>query len=189
MKKNLGAVGVVTPLPVLIIATYDENGVADAMNVAWGGQCGPKHVALNLSPVHKTNENLKLRKAFTVSFATADDVVESDYFGIVSAKKERDKIGKAQMHVRRAEHVDAPIIEEYPLTLECKMVELATTFLGEERVVGEIVNVVADENILNADGKIDLSKWKPIMFDSAQNYYRVVGDVVGNAFKDGSKLK
>lgn len=146
MKKNIGNTPVVAPLPVLIVATYDEQGTPNAMNVAWGGQCGYHHVALNLSLNHKTTENLKHAKAFTLSIATVDTLVLSDYFGLVSGCKV-NKIEKAGVHIIRSEFVDAPIIDEYPLTLECKVVEMQEA-LGEMHVVGEVVNVQADDSIL-----------------------------------------
>ena len=186
MKKNLGNKTVLAPLPVLIVATYDEQGTPNAMNVAWGGQCGYHHVALNLSLNHKTTENLKHAKAFTLSIATVDTLVISDYFGLVSGHKE-NKIEKAGVHVTRSEFVDAPVIDEYPLTLECKVLEMQEA-LGEMHVVGEVVNMQADESILDEQGKVDVGKLRPISYDSATHSYRVLGDIVGKAFKDGNKL-
>lgn len=186
MRKDFGTKTIVTPLPVLMIATYDENGTPDVMNAAWGGQCGSKHVALNLSS-HKTTDNLKLKKAFTVSFATKKTMVISDYFGLESGR-DTDKITKAGVHVIKSTHVDAPMIEEYPLTLECKVIDIQE-LLGETRVVGEVVNMSADETILDQDGNIDIDKMEPIVFDSASVCYRVLGEMVGNAFKDGTQLK
>jgi len=186
MKKNLGNKTVLAPLPVLIVATYDEQGTPNAMNVAWGGQCGYHHVALNLSLNHKTTENLKHTKAFTLSIATVDTLVISDYFGLVSGRKE-NKIEKAGVHVTRSEFVDAPVIDEYPLTLECKVIEMREA-LGEMHVVGEVVNMQADESILDAQGNVDLGRLRPISYDSASHSYRVLGDIVGKAFKNGDKL-
>ena len=186
MKKNLGNTPVLAPLPVLIVATYDEQGMPNAMNVAWGGQCGYHHVALNLSLNHKTTENLKHTKAFTLSIATVDTLVISDYFGLVSGRKE-NKIEKAGVHVTRSEFVDAPVIDEYPLTLECKVIEMREA-LGEMHVVGEVVNMQADESILDAQGNVDLGRLRPISYDSASHSYRVLGDIVGKAFKNGDKL-
>ena len=179
MKKNLGNTPVLAPLPVLIVATYDEQGMPNAINVAWGGQCGYHHVALNLSLNYKTTENLKHTKAFTLSIATVDTLVVSDYFGLVSGRKE-NKIEKAGVHVTRSEFVDAPVIDEYPLTLECKVIEMQEA-LGEMHVVGEVVNMQADESILDEQGKVDLGKLRSIS-------YGVLGDIVGKAFKDGNKL-
>jgi flavin reductase (DIM6/NTAB) family NADH-FMN oxidoreductase RutF len=188
MKKSLGTKAIITPLPVLIVGTYDAAGRPDAMNVAWGGQCGPRHVALNLGQ-HKTNENIRLKQAFTVAFADRKNLVPADYVGIVSASREPDKMKKSGWHATPGAKVDAPVFDELPLTLECKVVEIATTSLGEERVVGEVVNVQADESILDAEGRVDFDKLEPISFDSAQNAYRVLGPKVGQAFKDGAQLK
>lgn len=187
MKKNLGNTPVIAPLPVLIVVTYDEQGTPNAMNVAWGGQCGYHHVALNLSLNHKTTDNLKHTKAFTLSIATVDTLVISDYFGLVSGRKE-NKIEKANVHITRSKFVNAPIIDEYPLTLECKVIWMEEA-LGEMHVVGEVINMQADESILDAQGKVDLGKLRPITFDSATNSYRAIGDIVGQAFKQGAVIK
>ena len=186
-RKNFGAKGVITPLPVLIIGTYDANGNPDAMNAAWGGQIGPKHIRIVLSK-HKTTDNIVLKKAFTVAFADAKHVVESDYFGLVSANNVPDKIEKAGMHVVKSEFVDAPVIVEYPLTIECKLLSFEDDGNGGA-VTGEIVNLSAAESVLDENGQIDLGKVAPIMYDSTLHYYRVVGDIVGKAFSDGNALK
>ncbi len=188
MKKNLGAKAVITPLPVLIIATYNEDGTADAMNAAWGGQCGGSYIALNLSASHLTTENIQRLKEFTVSIADKNNLVASDFVGLVSGKKEKDKLEKAGLHTVKSDNVNAPVITEYPLTLECKAVSIREE-LGEIRIVGEIVNTIADESILNDEGKVDLDKLQPLVYDSPGHYYRVVGEKVGNAFKDGLALK
>ena len=143
-------------------------------------------MALNLSS-HKTTDNLKLKKAFTVSFATKKTMVISDYFGLESGR-DTDKIIKAGVHVIKSTHVDAPMIEEYPLTLECKVIDIQE-LLGETRIVGEVVNMSADETILDQNGNIDIDKMEPIAFDSTSASYRVLGSIVGNAFKDGAQLK
>lgn len=186
-KHNLGQKTIVTPLPVLIVATYDENGKADAMNVAWGGQCTYNHVAINLAKGHKTTENIRHTKAFTVSIANLDNLVISDYFGLVSGRKE-DKIAVAGVHVHKSEFVNAPVIEEYPLTLECKVVSIEDCF-GEVRVVGEVVNTIADDSILDNNGNVDFDKLQPLSFDSCARSYRVLGKTVGTAFNDGKTIK
>lgn len=174
---------VITPEGVFIIATYDENGVPNAMNAAWGIQSDYTEVSFFLAE-HKTTENLKKTGAFTVSFATKDTVVISDYFGVESGNSV-NKIEKAGVHIHKSAHVNAPIIEEYPLTLECKV----KSFDNKTGVlVGEIVAEQADERILT-DGKIDLGKMQPIIYDPSTHVYRVIGEVVGHAFKDGLSLK
>lgn len=185
MRKDLGKQTIVAPLPVLIVATYDENDTPNAMNVAWGGQCASNCIAINLSP-HKTTENIKIKQAFTVSFATKKLLAESDYFGIVSGSKE-NKIEKAGMHAVKSKHVDAPIIEEFPLTMECKVVSMRDE-LGETRVVGEIINATVDEAYIGADGKVDLGKMELLAFDSVASAYRIVGEQVGKAWNAGAGL-
>ena len=172
MRKDLGSKMNFLPLPVLIIGTYDENGNANAMNAAWGGIQDYGRIYVSLSQ-HKT----------TVSFATKETEVISDYFGVVSGNKE-DKIAKAGVHITKSNFVDAPIIEEYPLTLECEMESFEDGIL-----VGKVVNTSIDENYLDENGKIDVEKMQIIAFDMVSNTYRVLGDVVGKAFKDGLDMK
>ena len=185
MRKDFGKKTIITPLPVVILGTYDENGVPNAMNAAWAGQVDAHQIIVSLSK-HKTTDNLLLKNAFTVSFATKDTVTASDYFGIESGKNV-DKIARAGFHAVKSEYVDAPVFTEYPLTLECKVVELKPDTDGY-LLIGETVNMSADESILT-DGKVDLGKMQPIMFDSAMNKYRVIGEIVADAFKEGMKLK
>ena len=187
-RKNFGDAGIITPLPAIMIATYDEKENPDVMMAAWGGQCGPKHICFNLS-AHKTTENIRLKKAFTVSFASKNDIVQSDYFGIVSANDVPDKVARAGFTVTKSPNVDAPIVNEYPLTLECKVVQMDEDENGGARVVGEIVNMSAQESILNEEGKVDLSKLQPVIFDSSNNSYRVVGEQVGTAWGSGKAIQ
>ena len=186
MRKNFGNKTILAPLPVLIIGSYDENDVPNAMNVAWGGQCGHHQVCLALSK-HQTTENIRKKMAFTVHVAGKKDLVIADYFGVATGKKE-NKIEKAGVHVRKSEFVDAPIIEEFQLVLECRVISVSEEF-GENRFVGEVVNMSADEAILDENGNIDLGKLQPISYDSSANAYRILGEKVGNAFKDGLTLK
>ena len=173
----------ITPEGVFIIGTYDENGIPNAMNAAWGMQSDMSEITLMLGK-HKTTENFEKTGAFTVAFGTADTVLISDYFGVETGAKV-NKIEKAGCHTHRSAHVNAPIIEEYPLTLECR-VKSWDTETGY--LIGEIVASQVDESILT-DGKVDLGKLRPIIFDPSFNAYRVVGEVVGKAFSDGLKLK
>lgn len=142
---------------------------------------------MNLSLNHKTTENLKQNRAFTLSVANVETMVLSDYFGLVSGHKE-NKIEKSGTHVTRSEFVDAPVIDEYPLTLECKVIEMKEA-LGEMHIVGEVINMQADESILDAQGNVNLGKLRPISFDSATRSYHILGEIVGKAFKDGMKLR
>ena len=186
MRKNFGAKPYTYPQPVLIIASYDENGTPDAMNAAWGGISDDTQISMCLSAGHKTVKNILKRKAFTVSMADAAHVAACDYVGIVSGNDVPDKLEKAGFHTTRSEFVDAPLIEELPMTLECRLVSY-----DEEscRMVGEIVNVSAEESVLDENGKIDPGKLQPITFDPVNNAYLKLGEKVGNAFRDGLALK
>ena len=185
MRKNFGAKTWLYPMPVLIVGTYDEKGVPNAMNAAWGGIYDTNLVMVCLADDHKTTENIRSAGAFTVSFATAKTVVPCDYVGIVSANDVPDKFSKAGFHAVKSEYVNAPIIEELPMTVECKLIK----FNEDGICIGEIVNVSADESILDENGKIDAEKLDPIVYDSVTHAYLNLGKKVGKAFSDGKKLK
>ena len=184
-RKNFGAKPYTYPQPVYIIATYDENGVADAMNAAWGGISDDKEISLCLSAGHKTVKNLLKTGAFTVSMADAKHVAACDYVGIESGNKVSDKLDKAGFTVTKSDYVNAPVINELAVCVECKVVSYDENTC---RLVGEIVNVSVDEEALT-DGNVDVSKVAPIIFDPFNNAYHVIGEKVGNAFADGAKLK
>lgn len=186
MRKNFGAKPWTYPQPVLILATYGEDGTPDAMNAAWGGISDDKELSMCISAEHKTTANILLRKAFTVSMATAEQVVACDYVGIESGSNVENKLEKAGWHTTKSEFVDAPLIDELPMAVECRLVSYDPESC---RLVGEIVNVSADEAVLGEDGRIDPDKLRPITFDPIHNTYRVLGEKVGNAFRDGTKLK
>ena len=186
MRKNFGAKPIMYPQPVLIIATYGEDGVPDAMNAAWGGIADTNRISICLSPEHKTVKNILARKAFTVSMADEAHLTAADYVGIVSANKVPDKLEKAGFHTVKSEFVDAPLIEELPMALECKLISYDTE---TDLLIGEIVNVSAEERILDPDGKIAPQKLAPITFDPVHNAYLKLGEKVGSAFKDGLQLK
>lgn len=169
---------VTTPQPCVMIATWDKDRTPDVMMAAWAGQYDYRQIVVSMSR-HRTTENLELTGAFTVSFADIRTVRESDYFGLVSGNKVPDKVARVGFTVTPSPNVDAPIINEYPLTLECKVVSWADGIL-----VGEVVNMSADERILT-EGKVDLEKLRPIVFDAASMCYRALGDIVGKAWGDG----
>lgn len=187
MKRSLKNKTVFTPLPVLIVATYDEKRVPDAMNVAWGGQCGDNYISINLMSAHKTARNIRLTRAFTLSIATVDTLAISDYVRIVSANKISDKMAISGVHISDGEWVNAPVIDEFPLTMECRVVTV-TEELGETRVIGEVVNTIVDDSILDENGNVDIDKLKPISYDSEQLTYRVIGGNIGKVYHDGKKL-
>ena len=186
MRKNFGAQPWTYPQPVFIIASYDEEGRADAMNAAWGGISDDTQISLCLSAEHKTVKNIQARGAFTVSMADAAHVIACDYVGIVSGNDVPDKLEKAGFHTTKSQFVDAPLIDELPMAVECRLISYDPETC---RMVGEIVNVCADESILDERGKIDPDRLQPIVFDPVNNAYRKLGEKAGYAFRDGLQLK
>ena len=182
-RKNFGPAHALmtTPQPCVMIATWDKEHTPDVMMAAWAGQYDHNQIVVSMSK-HKTTENIELTGAFTVSFADVRTVAESDYLGIASGAKVPDKVAKVGFTVSPSPNVDAPIIDQYPLTLECKVVSWKDGIL-----VGEVVNMSADECILT-DGKVDLGKLQPIVFDAAALTYRALGEVVGQAWGSGKKF-
>lgn len=184
-RKNFGSRGMVfTPLPAVMIATYDANQNPDVMMAAWAVQSDYNKVVLNLS-AHKTTDNIRLKQAFTISFATVKTLNESDYFGLVSGNDVPDKVARAGFTATPSPNVDAPIIDQYPLTLECRLYSFTETGDGGATIVGEVVNMSADESILGANGRVDLEKLQPVVYDSSANIYRMVTDSVGQAWASG----
>ena len=186
MRKNFGAKPVCYPQPVFILGTYDEQGNPDAMNAAWGGISEEAEVSVCISEGHKTTKNILVKKAFTISMGTADQLVACDYVGIVSGNQEPDKVKKAGWTTVKSEFVDAPLFEQLPMAMECELISYDPESC---RLVGRIVNVSADERVLNDKGVVDPAKLRPITFDPMNNAYLELGGKVGNAFSDGVKLK
>ena len=186
MRKNLGAKTILYPMPVLIIGTYDEKGIPNAMNAAWGGISEENEISICVSDEHKTAENVVKSGAFTVSVADKNNIVAADYVGIVSGNDVPDKISRCGWTAEKSELVNAPVFRQLPMTLEC---ELISYDKENCRLVGKIVNVSADESILDEKGRIDLNKFSPVTYDPVGHTYRVLGEAVGKAFSDGKKLK
>lgn len=186
MRKNFGAKAMCYPMPVFIIGTYNADGTPNAMNAAWGGISEEQEITICVDSGHKTAENLIARKAFTVSMATAKYMAACDYVGIVSGNKVPDKFTKAGFHASKSEFVDAPLINELPMTLECEVICYDTETC---HLVGRIVNVSADESVLGENGKVDSAKLQPITYDPMNHHYLVLGEKVGQAFHDGTALK
>lgn len=187
MKKDLGVKPYVFPMPVLMISTYGEDGAVDVMNMAWGGVCAENMVALNIDEDHKTAKNIKRRGAFTLSVADIPHIEAADFFGIATGNKMPDKFQRSGLHAVTSDKVDAPIVEEFPLTLECKVVECQNTVYGF-RVLGEIVGVLAEESVLDGKGRVDPSKLNAFVFDQFQSGYYAIGEKIGQAWSSGAKL-
>lgn len=188
MKIDMGAKDLIFPAPVLIVGTYNDDGKPNAMNVAWGGLCSsnPPAIAISIRKSRKTYSNILNRKAFTVNIANEDVIKEADYFGLVSGNN-INKFDYINVHADKSKNVEAPYVEEFPVILECKVISM--TEIGEHvHIVGEIINVMADEAVLNRDNQIDVSKLKAIAYDPAGNQYVSTNHVVGKAFSIGIPL-
>ena len=186
MRKNFGPKPMCYPMPVYIIATYNADGTPNAMNAAWGGISEEEEISICVDSGHKTAENILARKAFTVSMATAEQMVACDYVGIVSGNKEPEKFAKAGFHATKSDFVDAPLIDELPMALECALVSYDPETC---RLVGKIVNVCAEESVLGENGKVDPAKLRPITFDPMNHTYLALGEKVGQSFHDGLQCK
>ncbi len=186
MRKNLGVKSYLYPQPTLVIGTYNEDNSVNAMVAAWGSISDTNLVAIYVSASHKTMPNIFSRKAFTVSMATAKNIKAIDFLGIVSGHKVIDKFSKSGLTAEKSENIDAPLIKELPLALECKFVKYDTE---SELLLGEIVNVVADESVLDSAGKLSVEKLAPVCYDPAGHGYYVMEKRIGNAFSDGKSIK
>ena len=187
MNKDFGVQPYLFPMPTYMIGTYNEDDTVDVMMMAWGGICAEDMVALNLEADHKTVANIKARGAFTLAVPGADTLEASDYLGIATANKTADKFARTGLHAVKSQRVDAPVIEEYPVTLECTVEKMEDEPYGL-RVLGRIVNVLADEKVLDEKGKIDAGKINAFAFDQMQNGYYGIGEKIGQAWKSGAGL-
>ena len=187
MKKDIGAAALVTPMPVCIVAAYDKDGKPNAMNAAWGMASGRDEIALFISKPHKTTKNILETKAFTVSIADAANVVPADYVGIDTGNKVENKFEKSGLHETKSKFVNAPVIEEFPVCIECEFLEELDTG-NIHGVVGKIVNVMAEESALDEEGKLDVTKLQILMFDNSKHGYFTVGEQVGTAWDAGMEL-
>ena len=187
MKRDIGVVQAVYPMPVLMVAAYDENEKVNVMNVAWGQICDMDKIILFIGEGKKTWLNIKASKAFTVAIADVAHMDVADFFGIATGNKMDDKFERTGYHAVKSDKVHAPIIEEFPVVMECELLE----FLDSEHVsgiVGKIVGVKAEEAVLSENGKVDPGKLHALMFDQFQNGYYATGEKVGKAWNAGAGL-
>lgn len=187
MKKDLGVLPAVFPMPVLIIAAYDKNGTVQAMNAAWGMTCEADKIALFIDADHATTKAINQTKAFTVSIADKAHMDVADFFGIATGNKMPDKFEKSGYHAEKSQKVNAPVIQEFPVTLECELAEITNTE-NVHAVVGKIVNVLADEKVLSENGKVDPLKLNALIFDQFQNGYYVATEKAGQAWNAGREI-
>ena len=187
MRKSIKTTEAIFPMPVLMISTYNEDGSVNVMNAAWGTMIDRNVVGLNLTESHKTVKNIKERKAFTVSIADSKHVAEADYFGMVSGNNTLNKFENSGLSATKSENIDAPIINEFPICLECEFIEYQSNEYGVG-VIGKVINVTADEKVMNGEN-VDINLVEAITFDPFTHGYYKVSERVGEAFKDGLKLK
>ncbi len=187
MKKDLGVVQAVYPMPVLMVAAYDEAGKVNVMNAAWGMICAMDKIALFIDEDHKTTQNLLKTKAFTVALADRAHMDVADFFGIASGNKMDDKFERTGYHAVKSGHVNAPIVEEFPVVMECELAEVIDTD-HMYAIVGKIVNVAAEEAVLDEQGKVDPTKLEALIFDQFRHGYYVSGEQVGKAWNAGAAL-
>ena len=187
MKRQIKTTEAIFPMPVLLISTFNEDGTVDVMNAAWGTMLERDQVALNLTETHKTVKNIKARKGFVVHIADAKHVVEADYFGVVSGNNEPGKFAKSGMTFTKSDLVDAPVINEFPIAMECEFIEYQNDATGIG-VIGKVLRTSA-EDYLFKDDKIDIDSLEAIAFDPYTHGYYKVGGRVGEAFKDGLNIK
>lgn len=185
MRKNFSANPYFFPLPVVIVGSYDENGKADAMNAAWAGLYDADQVILCLSAGHKTTRNIVKSGAFTVSFGTLAQMKACDFVGLVSANNTQDKMEKSGFTTQKSDFVNAPVIRELPVALECRFLKQTE----DGNIVGQIVNISADESVLDSNGQISADLMQVLSFDPVERSYRVLGKTVGKAFAVGNELK
>lgn len=186
MKKELSIVPAIFPMPVVLIATYNEDGSIDVMNAAWCTAYDFKQIKLNLSEEHMTMKNIRRNKAFTVTMADKSHINEADYFGIVSSNKVKDKFERTHLKAHKSEKINAPILDDFPLCMECVLDEEEPVGYG---VIGNIVRLSVEESCLDESGKVNPSKLEALIYDPFRHGYYVVGEKVGNAFSDGRKIK
>ncbi len=184
MKKKIRTVPALFPMPVILIATYNEDGTVDVMNAAWGCAYDTTQIQLNISESHKTTENIRRTGVFTVTVADASHVAEADYVGLVSASQVKDKFARTGLKAHKSDLIDAPILDDFAICMECKSID----FQGEYGVLGEILRLSVDEEYLDKDGKVDVEKLRIIAYDPFNHGYYVVDKKVGNAFSDGRKF-
>ena len=187
MKKQIKTTEAIFPMPVLLVSTFNEDGTVNVMNAAWGTMVDRDVVALNLTETHKTVRNIKARGGFVVHIADAKHVVEADYFGVVSGNKAPDKLAKSGLTATKSDLVDAPVINELPIAMECEFVEYQSNEYGLG-VIGKVLRTTVEEANLK-DGKVDIDSVEAIAFDPYTHGYYKVGGRVGEAFRDGLKIK
>ena len=184
MKKNLKITPAICPMPVVLIATYNEDGSVDVMNAAWVTAYDFTQIKLNISENHKTTENIRRTRCFSIALADLNHISEADFFGLVSGKQDKNKFQKTGLKASKGEVVDAPVLDDFPVVLECELLD----FELEYGVIGEVKRVAVEEEYLAPEGKVDIEKMKILAFNQFDNSYHVIGTKVGQAYSEGKKF-
>ena len=187
MKKNLGSIPGLFPMPVVIVSAYDREGIPNAMTAAWAQITDMDKIALFVDPDHKTMKNILETKAFTVAIADVEHMAEADCIGIVSGNNMPDKLEKSGFHVTKSEFVNAPVIEELPVSMDCELADIIDTE-DVYAMVGKIVNICAEDRVIGEDGKVNPDQIHALIFDQFRNGYYAVGEKVGQAWNAGKDL-
>lgn len=189
MKKSLGANTILYPTPVLLVGTYDTEGKPNIMTAAWGGICcsSPPCVAVSLRKATYSYWSIASQGAFTISIPSEKYVAEADYCGLVSGKRV-DKFAETGLTPVRSTLVNAPYVGEFPIVLECRLLRQIELGLHTQ-FVGEILDVKADGDILDANGSVNVEKLKPFFFAPESNGYYATGRRLGDAFSVGKAVK
>ena len=185
MKKELKVCPAIFPMPVILIATYNDDGSIDVMNAAWGCAYDFNQIELNISDEHQTTKNIRKRKAFTVSLANVENMIPADYVGMVSASKVKEKFEKTHWRAHKSELVDAPILDDLPYSMECTL----ECFKEDYGIIGNVLRLLVDDKYIDEDGKVNLTKMGIISYDPFNHGYYVIGEKVGQAFSEGRKIK
>ena len=186
MRKDLESQPALFPMPVVMVAAYDEHGTVQVMNAAWAQIAAPDKVALFIDEDHATTKAIRATGALTVSIADVEHMDVADFFGIATGNKMANKFERSGYHAIKSAHVNAPVIEEFPVTLECELAGVVDDLI--HCVVGTIVSVSADERVVGDKGKIDPAKVNALVFDQFQSGYYAVGEKVGRAWNAGAPL-
>lgn len=190
MKKQIGKKQLIYPLPAVLVATFNEDHSPNAMTAAWCSTCcnEPPSVGVAIHKKRLTYENIQRSGAFSINIPAASQATEVDFIGIVSGKRQHNKLEVARLSTSSATHVDAPLIDSCPICIECKLTK-SLPIGSHTWFVGEVMETHVDERAVGDDGALDVDVIDPLVYCTTVKQYRRLGDVVARAFDEGKKLK
>lgn len=189
MKRSIGPKTIVYPAPAFVIGTYDHSGKPNAMTAAWAGICcsSPPCIAVSLRKATYTYGNILEKQAFTVNIAPEEMVKEVDYFGIVSGESE-DKFSVTGLTPLKGEYVDAPFIGEFPLVVECALIN-HMEIGSHTQFIGEVKDIKVEESVLGENDTLLTEKIKPVIFTPGDRSYYALGRFLGRGFSIGRDVR